>query len=348
MKKSSLKLRIKAENQIAQCLITGFLGTSLSPESEQFIAQNKIGGVILFGPNIQSSDQVRALNQSIQECASSEPYWVAIDQEGGLVQRAKCDGFTKIPSAAELSAHRSTEEVFELSYRVALELLSHGFSMNLAPVADIMTNPTNPVIGTRAFGSAPETVAKFVKAWIRGHEKAGLASCIKHFPGHGDTHLDSHFALPRVNTSIEVLRTREMIPFIQGVRAHAPMIMMSHVLTTSLDADFPATLSKKTVDFLRKECRFSGVIISDDMVMKALVDNFGAKDAAIQCFLAGCDILEYRPEESARSALVALQEGVRDGIISPERVFESIDKINKMRKKYGQTKSTLQLTSSDD
>ena len=167
-----------------------------------------------------------------------------MDHEGGRVQRFKTS-FTKIPDAATIAASNSPKLAFEIAQMMARELKAVGVNLNYAPVADINTNPKNPVIGSRAFGNNEETVTKMITAIIRGHLTEGVQPCVKHFPGHGDTGTDSHFSLPKVDTDLETLMEREFKPFAKAFKSHCALTMTAHVICTKIDPERPATLSKK-------------------------------------------------------------------------------------------------------
>jgi beta-N-acetylhexosaminidase len=321
-----------ARRSLGQLFIIGFSGLELPDETAAFISQAGIGGVILFSPNYESVGQVAELINQVQESRSDLPLWVTVDHEGGRVQRFK-KGFTRIPDAATLAATDSPKTVFDVSELMARELKAVGVNVNFAPVADINTNPKNPVIGARAFGSSEDRVSKLVTAFVRGHLVAGVQPCVKHFPGHGDTSTDSHFSLPKVDTPVETLRDREVRPFTRAFKSRCAMVMTAHVMVPSVDKEFPATLSKKILrDLLRKELRYTRLIISDDLEMKAITDHFGPEDAPRLAVEAGCDLLIYRSEAAARHAYDALGRALDQGKLSPDVVIEAAERINNTKK----------------
>jgi beta-N-acetylhexosaminidase len=312
-----------AKQALGQLFIIGFSGLELSDETSSFLSQARIGGVILFSPNYENPGQVAELINEIQ----------SVDHEGARVQRFK-KGFTKIPEAAAIGAMNSPRLTFEIAEMMAKELKAVGININYHPLADIATNPKNPVIGARAFGSDEETVTKQVTAMLRGHIIAGVQPCVKHFPGHGDTSTDSHFALPRVDTAPEILRDRELRPFAKAFKSHCAMVMTAHILATKLDPKLPATLSKAILqDLLRKEMRYTGLIISDDMEMKAITDHFGPDEAPRMAIEAGCDLLIYRSEAKARAAYEALTRALETGKLAPEIVLTAEQRSTELKKK---------------
>lgn len=320
-----------AKRELGELFIMGFSGLELSDETSAFLSQARIGGVILFTPNYESPAQVATLINQVQDCRGELPLWVSVDHEGGKVQRFKTH-FTKIPDAATLIKKDSPKLLFELSEMIARELKAVGINVNFAPVADINSNPSNPVIGVRAFGATDEQVSKMISGFVRGHITEGVQPCVKHFPGHGDTTVDSHFELPKVNHTLEELRERELKPFSRGFKSGCRMVMSAHVLNPNLDEKYPATLSKKTLDgLLRQDLRYTGLIVSDDMEMQAITDNFGAEEAPRLAIEAGCDLLCYRSEKAARHAYASLLKALDEGRLNPERVIESAKRSKDMK-----------------
>jgi len=327
----------QAKEKLGQLFITGFNGLETSESTLSFLKEKGIGGVILFAPNYETPGQVAELINTIQEFAlkgSHEglPLWVSVDHEGGRVQRFK-KSFTRIPDALSISAMGSPKLAFEIGEMMAKELKAVGINLNFCPVADINTNPKNPIIGNRAFGSDEETVTKMVTAIVRGHLVQGVQPCVKHFPGHGDTSVDSHFALPKVETSLEVLMEREFKPFVRSFRSKCAMVMTAHMICTKIDPERPATLSSTILkNILREELHFGGLIISDDLEMKAIADHFGPEDAPRLAIEAGCDLLIYRTEAAARLAYDALSSALDSGKLNAEVVLAAARRITDLKK----------------
>jgi beta-N-acetylhexosaminidase len=213
------------------------------------------------------------------------------------------------------------------------ELKAVGVNLNFAPVADINTNPKNPVIGPRSFGADEETVTKQITAIVRGHLVQGVQPCVKHFPGHGDTTVDSHFSLPKVDTDLETMMEREFKPFTKAFRSHCVFVMTAHVICTKIDPDRPATLSSKVLtDILRKQLRYTGLIVSDDMEMKAITDHFGVEESPCLAIEAGCDLLIYRSEAAGRKAYASVLKALESGKLSPEIVLAAEKRIRAVKK----------------
>jgi beta-N-acetylhexosaminidase len=318
---------------LGELIFTGFEGLELGNGTRQFLRDARIGGIILFSKNYENPAQVAELINEAQEARAGElPLWVSVDHEGGRVQRFR-KPFTKIPEAADIARKDSPNATFEIAQVIGRELAAVGVNLDFAPVADVNTNPDNPVIGRRAFGDDADGVSKHVTAFVRGLLKEGVQACIKHFPGHGDTNLDSHFALPSITTSLETMRDREWRPFLKAMKSGCNFLMSAHIVCKQIDPEVPATLSKKIMtDLLRGELRYTGVILSDDMEMKAIADPFGAKDAPVRAINAGCDGLLYRSEEAARIAFEGLCEGLESGALDPARVIASAERLRALKR----------------
>jgi beta-N-acetylhexosaminidase len=301
--------------RIGQLLIGSFAGADVPVEMRSLAREFDLGGITVFGRlgNIESPEQVAGLAFDVRSLGVELPAWVAIDQEGGRVARLRSP-FTEWPPMAVLG--RSDDVVLAGRFAAALaaELTAVGISLDYAPVLDIHTNPRNPVIGDRALGEKPDVVAKLGRVIIDELQRAGVAACGKHFPGHGDTATDSHIELPIVEHPPDRLRAVEFEPFRAAVAARVAFIMTAHVLVTSIDDERPATLSPKIVQrLLREELGFNGVIISDDLEMKALASAYTTAEAAVASIAAGCDAVLFCG--SGKTADVALQAGVLEALI---------------------------------
>jgi beta-N-acetylhexosaminidase len=277
-----------------QLLFVGFDGTELPTEVERAFSRGHRGGAILFRRNVTDLDQVARLNAAlIAACPVELPLVIGVDQEGGRVKRLGPPALQVPPM--RLLAARGEETVERVAYAVGRELAAIGFSMSFAPVLDVDSNPKNPIIGDRSFGSDPETVARMGLAYARGLARARVLSCGKHFPGHGDTEEDSHLSLPRVRHDRARIDAIELAPF--RAAKHLDAFMTAHVVFDALDPGVPATLSKKTVTtLLRDELGFEGVCISDDLFMKGISPSGGSDvaelaDAGVRAVEAGCDLL---------------------------------------------------------
>jgi beta-N-acetylhexosaminidase len=324
----------QAKAALGELFIIGFSGKTLSQETESFISQASIGGVIFFAHNYESPAQIAELSNQVQACRKNLPLWVCVDHEGGRVQRFKT-GFTRIPDALAISKTDSPKLAFDIAELMGKELAAVGVNVNFSPVTDINSNPDNPVIGVRAFGDNEEQVSKMATAVVRGHLLGGVVPCAKHFPGHGDTSEDSHFALPRVDTPLETLREREFKPFSKAFKAKCPMVMTAHVICAALDDKVPATFSKRVLqEVLRDELRFQKLIVSDDLEMQAVTDHFGAEEAPRLALEAGCDLLIYRSEAAARHAYESVLKALDEDRLAPEVILEAARRSQEVKKEF--------------
>lgn len=314
------------KDSLGQLIMTGIEGTFLTKEEESFIRHNKIGGVLLFSKNFEAPAQLAELCNTIQSLSEGEKLLIAVDQEGGRVQRFKAP-FIQIPSAEKLTKLNSPQKIYQLSYYIGQELASCGVNTNFAPVVDVLTNSKNKVIGDRSFGSCPEIVSTGLSAFIRGHKKAGVFTCAKHFPGHGMTTKDSHLDLPIVKDELEELQKTHFPPFKKAFRNNVEIMMMAHLLVDVIDQQFPCSLSRNAYQLIRREINFKGVIVSDDMQMKAIEDHFSLEEAARMAIEAGCNLLEYRDMEFAAKAL----ESLRKKPPSEDKITSSIELLKELK-----------------
>jgi beta-N-acetylhexosaminidase len=323
-----------ARQALGELFITGFNGLELSTDTSSFLSEAKIGGVILSSHNFENPGQMAELSNQIQDCRSRFPLWISVDQEGGKVQRLK-KGFTRIPEAAAIGAADSPKLAFEIAEVIAKELKAVGVNLNFCPVADIITNPKNAVIGSRSYGAQEELVSKMITAILRGHLVNGVQPCLKHFPGHGETCADSQFALPRVETPLETLQEREFRPFMKAIRSKCSLVKTAHIICTKVDPKFPATLSPIMLrEILRNQLRYNKVIVSDDLEMKSITDHFGAEQAPRLALQAGCDLLIYRTEAATRLAYESLLKDLESGVLAPEVVLEAENRVKALKREF--------------
>jgi beta-N-acetylhexosaminidase len=273
-------------------LILGISGTTLSDDDKRALGELKPIGVVFFAKNFRQGthyqvwlETFKDLIDQVREYAERDLMFLSLDHEGGSVIR------TPLPITRFPHPFLFKTLAIEVAKATALELKSLGINVSWSPVADVFSNPHNPVIGSRAFGATAQTAAKNACDYYLGLKESGILGCAKHFPGHGDTSQDSHIELPRLNLTIEDLRSRELIPFQALIEQEIPMMMTAHILYPQIDADVPATLSKSILnDILRKELGFKGVIVSDDLDMKAVSDMFSKSGTVAKGFNAGCDL----------------------------------------------------------
>jgi beta-N-acetylhexosaminidase len=294
-----------------QLLIGGFAGTQ--PDAYlRAVAEGRRGGAILFKRNVGADLRETAeLNARLAAAAPREsPLLLAVDQEGGRVARIGAPAL-RLPPMRALAEWMDAPTAERIAERQAAELAALGFTMNFAPVLDVDTNPQNPVIGDRAFSRDAEVVANLGVAWARGLAKGGVLACGKHFPGHGDTRADSHLELPVVDLGRAELETH-LLPFARAAAAGVASLMTAHVVFRTIDASVPATLSRAICTELRARIGFRGVLVSDDLEMRAIQDHVGVGEAAVRAIEAGCDALlvcsDFDLQEEAYAALVARAE----------------------------------------
>ncbi len=300
---------------LGQFYIIGLDGTSLSDFERNALRDNQFGGVILFSKNFENVEQLCSLVNEIQECRTEFPFFISVDQEGGRVQRFKNE-FSTIPPMLELAKKDSPKLIFEIHKILGKELASCGINLNFSPVCDIFSNPDNTVIGDRALGKTSEEVEKLLVGAIRGLRVENVLSCAKHFPGHGDTLEDSHLELPRIKASLEELKIRELKPFKKAIRSKLEFMMMSHILNTCFADGLPCSLSRNAHDFLRNEMNYEKIIISDDMEMNAIKENYSVNESTSLAFEAGTDILIYRSLEVGMESLESLRSNFGNSLKS--------------------------------
>jgi beta-N-acetylhexosaminidase len=321
---------------IGQLLIGSLPGTTITPELRSLAREFSLGGVIFFARNIEAPEQVAELAGDVQALASELPLWVSVDQEGGRVARLR-KPFTEWPPMAVLGRSGSEELATRFAAALAAELKAVGVTLDYAPVLDIHTNPKNPVIGDRALGEDAGTVARLGAAIVRGLQDNGVAACGKHFPGHGDTSVDSHLDLPLVEHPPDRIRRVECVPFREAIRAGVAFIMTAHVLVPSLDEERPATLSPRIVQaLLRDELGFPGVILSDDLEMKAVAKSYAVPEAAVQAVAAGCDgvLICSGDVETQAATLEALVHAVEEERIPFKRLEDSHRRLRRAKERF--------------
>ena len=321
---------------IGQLLIGSLPGTTIPSEMRSLAREFGLGGVIFFSRNIQEPEQVAELSHDSQALAGELPLWVSVDQEGGRVARLK-DPFTVWPPMATLGRSGDPALATRFAAALAAELKAVGITLDYAPVLDIHTNPKNPIIGDRALAETAEGVAKLGAAVIRGLQDNGVAACGKHFPGHGDTSVDSHLELPLVEHPPDRIRRVECVPFREAVRAEVAFMMTAHILVPALDEERPATLSPTIVTgILREELGYQGVILSDDLEMKAIARTYAVPDAAVQAIAAGCDGLLICSGDIALQAetLEALVHAVEQGRISYKRLEDAQTRLRRAKERF--------------
>jgi beta-N-acetylhexosaminidase len=322
---------------VGQSLMLQFRGPALTPDVRAAMQRMLPCGVVLFSNNIEGYQQVYDLITALQEEAKSlglPPLVIAIDQEGGTVSRLPVP-FVTVPSPMAQAATGETEAATTCARISGQQMRNVGITMNFAPSLDVNNQPANPVIRTRAFSDDPTVVSRFGLAALRGYVESGVIATVKHFPGHGDTAVDSHHGLPVLNHPRAHLDEVELAPFAAAIRAGVPAVMTAHIIFDALD-DKPATLSRVVLtDLLRHELGFEGLIVTDAMDMGAIVDRYGHADAAIGAKAAGADVLEMVDTLDRQIAVAeALQGAVSSGALSPSLFQATADRLTALRNAY--------------
>lgn len=321
--------------RVGQLCMVGFEGPEVTPDLRAWMKEYRPGGVILFSRNLIDAEQIARLTNQLQEIAGDPPLLLAIDQEGGRVSRLP-SGFTIFPPAATVARSGSTELAYQAAAVTAKELRAVGINMNMAPVLDVQTNPSNPIIGDRAFGSDPDNVSRMGAATVAGLHDHLVLACGKHFPGHGDTSHDSHLELPAVTASRERLETVEFKPFRYAIAHGLQAIMTAHVHYPALDPVDPATLSSAILTgLLRQKMGFTGLIFSDDLEMRAILDHSSVGDAAVRSIRAGVNILLVcKNRELETQTIEAVRMAVESGEIDDRSLETSLARLHQIKEHF--------------
>ncbi|OFZ16310.1 MAG: hypothetical protein A2Z20_07610 [Bdellovibrionales bacterium RBG_16_40_8] len=324
-------------NNIGQLFFIGLEGPELTAKEADFLIKNNIGGVTLFARNLKTPVELHKLCTDLynlrNRMPAKAPLFIAIDMEGGRVHRLK-PPFTQWPSLGKLGALNSTSAAFKFANMMGTELRAIGINLDFAPCVDLLTNPKNELIGDRSLGNDPEFVGKMASALVRGYIKAGVVACAKHFPGHGNTVIDSHEDLPIEEIDMKTLESREIIPFKRAFRARMDMVMTAHIKYKNIDPEHPATLSPILIKkLLRENLRYRNLIISDDLDMKALTKNYAREEIPVLALKAGCDLLLYCNDFSSPPlALSVVDKAIKDKVIPIEQINESLRRVTELKK----------------
>ncbi len=338
---ASLFAELTLEEKVGQLFMVHFHGNVANEEAKALIQELHVGGIIYYNwaNDLNSPDKVKNLSRSLQEIARI-PLFIAIDQEGGKISRFS-QWITSSLSAERLGEINNPDLTEETAFLVGEQLQKAGVNMNLAPVVDVNSNPRNPIIGPRAYSHSPEMVYIHGERALRGYERSGIIATLKHFPGHGDTAVDSHLDLPILSKSLEELEKVELLPFAR-LSKKAGAIMMGHILTPSLDEEYCATLSSKTVAYLRETLGFQGLILSDSLVMQGVLNQCESIDeAAIRAIQAGLDMIILGGKAQLELTLSdvrrihgSILKAVQSGRIPEKRLSEAVEKILSLKNTF--------------
>ncbi|MDD4753565.1 MAG: beta-N-acetylhexosaminidase [Desulfitobacteriaceae bacterium] len=331
------------QEKIGQMVLVGLEGYENDAHSKDLIENYQVGGFILFKRNIRDVGQVKELIYSLKEsnAVNKAPLFLSIDEEGGTISRLP-EKFASIPASGKIGEMNNPAISYQVGNIIGEELQLLGFNMDFAPVLDINSNPQNPVIGERAFGSQPDLVSRLGIQTMKGLKAKNIISVVKHFPGHGDTSVDSHIGLPRVNHTLERLQSFELLTFAEAINNDVDAIMIAHLLLPQIDPDNPATLSRIVVtDLLREEMGFEGVVITDDLTMGAIAENYDLGKAAVKAIQAGSDVVLVCHDFAKQEIVIkALQKAAINGDLSEKRIDESVYRILMLKQKYALSEQT--------
>ena len=324
------------EEKVGQMIFAGIEDTTITDQAKQLISKDMVGGLILFKNNMIDVQQtVGFINELKTESKNNKiPLFLGVDEEGGRVTRLP--GITKFPTNLDVGKQNNEKWSYDIGVQLGTALKSFGFNVNFAPVLDVNSNPSNPVIGDRSFGDNPTIVSKLGIQTMKGMQSQSIIPVVKHFPGHGDTSVDSHKELPVIHKTKEDLQALELIPFKDAVNNGADMVMVGHILLPNLDTQFPSSLSSDIItDLLREEMGFNGVIITDDMTMDAITNQYDIGYASVEAVKAGNDMVmiahNYTNVKKAKDYIL---KAVRKGEISEERINSSVIRILSLKEKY--------------
>jgi beta-N-acetylhexosaminidase len=334
-------MALTLEQKIGQTMMFGFHGVEPSEEILRLIRERQVGGVILFARNVTGPQQVRRLTLALQKAAYEAghpvPLLISVDQENGVVRRFG-QGTTLLPGNMAIGATGDAKYAKEVARATARELKALGVNFNLAPVLDVNNNPANPVIGVRSFGEDAEWVAACGVQAIAGYQAEGMATCGKHFPGHGDTHADSHLTLPTIPHGRERLHEVELVPFRAAIAGGVDAVMIAHVCFPAIEPEVtrPATMSHKVIgELLRGELGYQGVITTDCMEMKAIADTIGTVEGTYQALKAGVDLCcVSHTHEWQHGVIDRVKEGLSSGDLPMERLEEAAMRVLALKEKY--------------
>lgn len=325
------------KEKIGQLVLVGIEGTVMDDTSRRLLKDYHVGGFIFFKDNIENAQQSVDLLNELKKAnaANPVPLWLSIDEEGGRVTRFP-DEYVKLPSSGKIGSSDDLTLTKQIGGLIAQKVSGLGINMVFAPVLDIDSNPDNPVIGDRSFGTTAETVSVQGIASMKGIQENGVVPVVKHFPGHGDTSVDSHLGLPVVDHDLKRLHELELVPFQQAIDEGADVVMVAHLLMKNIDPDTPSSYSKPVInDLLREEMGFKGVVITDDMTMGAISGSTDVGEASVKSVVAGSNMIlighEYEMEEAV---IQALTEAAHSGVIPEEMLNDRVRATLELKHKY--------------
>ena len=339
------------EEKIGQIVFVGLDGLEPNERDVELIKKYHVGGLIFFSKNIDNIEQTVKLTNSLKSINSNNkvPLFIGIDEEGGRVSRLPKE-LIKIPKAKDIGIVDDVKFSNEIGKLLGYRLSLLGINMDFAPVLDIHSNPQNTVIGDRSYGNTAYIVSKHGLPVMDGIKEYNVIPVVKHFPGHGDTYIDSHIALPVVDKTKDELEGLELKPFEKAIRNGADVVMMGHILSSNIDSENPASLSKTIINgMLRDNLKFKGVVITDDMSMGAIVENYDIGEAAVRSLKAGSDIvLVCFDYENQIKVLNDIMKAVNNNDISQDEIDEKVYRVLKLKDKYSIADNQIEVPNIED
>lgn len=324
------------KEKIGQMIFAGVKGTTFSQETKQLVSTDKVGGLIFYANNLKDVNEATTLLNAIKKESENEkfPPFLGVDQEGGRISRLP--GLNKLPTNKQIGKLNDPSYSYKIGNHLGEEMKAFGFNLDFAPVMDVNSNPKNPVIGDRSFGNDVDIVSELGIQTMKGIQSQNIISVIKHFPGHGDTAVDSHLELPIIEKSLKDLKKLELIPFQRAMEEGADVVMVAHILLPKIDATFPSSMSHEIITgILREQFQFDGVVMTDDMTMNAIIGHYEIGQAAVQAVKAGNDIVLIAHDyDNVLMAIEAIEKSVNDGEITEQRINESVRRIIALKEKY--------------
>ena len=320
---------MELKSKLYQMFILG-----IDPKNTPLALLEGLGGIIFFTKDIKSTDRFKFLIEDLDKKANIKPFF-SIDQEGGRVERTENIHNGKKYLSAKYAFEKGLDFLENQTENISKELKYFGINLNFAPCVDVNSNPNNPIINERAFADNPEDVIKGARVVINTYRKNGIIPCIKHFPGHGDTSKDSHLELPTLTQTLKELEEIHIKPFKTLIKENIEMIMVAHIQTNAFGKEYPTSLNKNCIDYLRKSLNYDGVIISDDMYMKAIADNYGFEKACELGIRAGLNMFIYRDASDEVINMIEniYQKALNDNELK-EKIEYSCEKILKLKEKF--------------
>lgn len=320
---------MELKSKLYQMFILG-----IDPKNTPLALLEGLGGIIFFTKDIKSTDGFKFLIEDLDKKANIKPFF-SIDQEGGRVERTENIHNGKKYLSAKYAFEKGLDFLEKQTENISKELKYYGINLNFAPCVDVNSNPNNPIINERAFADNPEDVIKGARVVINTYRKNGIIPCIKHFPGHGDTSKDSHIELPTLNQTLKELEEIHIKPFKTLIKENIEMVMVAHIQTNAFGKEYPTSLNKNCIDYLRKSLNYDGVIISDDMYMKAIADNYGFEKACELGIRAGLNMFIYRDASDEVINMIEniYQKALNDNELK-EKIEYSCEKILKLKEKF--------------